>query len=425
MIENSRGEMIESDFNRKQTGLYRVDARRNKSLLGAFASTVRFIMSDPATSKPAYRKVVAALVESEERYRVLVEGVRRYAIFMLDPKGIIVTWNRGIFELLGYNREEVVGQCGSMVFNKKDQAAGTFKTELASAKRSGESLTERTNVHKDGSELQVHDTVSALFDAGGDLIGFAKVARAIEGSNGESRVDSNDVELAKALAVIAVEVEHRRQLEAQLLTAIEQERERLGRDLHDDLSQRLAAMSMMLDTTLRTARVSKTGRTDLVKINKLLADAVGVARNLSRGLHPVTLTTQGLPVALEELATRVPTGIDFKWPRSERLSLKKSVALHIYRIAEEAVGNAIRHSGAKKISIELKSTSPEKGILTISDNGNGFRQKSGAPGMGLQNMKYRAGVIGGTVTVSSVSGRGTRVDCSFPIRRSVTKNGTR
>ena len=59
-------------------------------------------MSNPITAKPSYRKVVAALVESEERYRTLVEGVRRYAIFMLNPKGIIMTWNRGIYELLGY-----------------------------------------------------------------------------------------------------------------------------------------------------------------------------------------------------------------------------------------------------------------------------------------------------------------------------------
>ena len=90
-------------------------------------------MSNPITAKPSYRKVVAALVESEERYRTLVEGVKRYAIFMLNPKGIIMTWNRGIYELLGYSREEVVGRSGGMVFNKKDRAAGTFEKDLACA----------------------------------------------------------------------------------------------------------------------------------------------------------------------------------------------------------------------------------------------------------------------------------------------------
>jgi PAS domain S-box-containing protein len=125
-------------------------------------------------------RVVAALVESEQRYRILVEGVRRYAIFMLDPKGIITTWNRVIYELLGYSREEVVGQSGAIVFNSKDRAAGTFKKELALAKRSGESVAVHSAVRKDGTELQVHDTATALFDSAGALIGFAKVARAID-----------------------------------------------------------------------------------------------------------------------------------------------------------------------------------------------------------------------------------------------------
>jgi signal transduction histidine kinase len=129
------------------------------------------------------------------------------------------------------------------------------------------------------------------------------------------------------------------------------------------------------------------------------------------------LTNQGLPAALEELAARVPTHVEFSWPRTERLNLKKSVALHVYRIAEEAVGNAIRHSGAHKIKIALKSTSPGKGILTIRDNGKGFRQNSTSPGMGLQNMKYRASVIGGTLTISTGLHRGTRVECTLPIRQ--------
>jgi len=379
-------------------------------------------MKHPFTAKPSYRKVVAALVESEERYRTLVEGVRRYAIFMLNPKGMIMTWNRGIYELLGYSREEVVGRSGGMVFNKKDRVAGTFEKELACATRTGESVSVRTNLHKNGSELQVHDTVSALFDTAGVLIGFAKVARAIDNNKNGFDADPSGVELAKALAVIAVEVEHRRRLEEQLLTAIEQERERLGRDLHDDLSQRLAAAGVTLQMIVKELPNGTPGRTQLEKVGKSLVDAIGVARNLSRGLHPVTLTNQGLPAALEELAARVPTHVEFTWPRTERLDLKKSVALHVYRIAEEAVGNATRHSRANKIKIALKSTSPGKGILTIRDNGKGFRQNSASRGMGLQNMKYRASVIGGTLTISTGLHRGTLVECTLPIRQKVTKS---
>ena len=94
-------------------------------------------MTSDATPKPSYRRVVAALAESEDRYRVLVESVRQYAIFMLDAMGIVITWNRGIYELLGYYREEIVGQSGAMLFNAADRAAGVFKEELERAERSG------------------------------------------------------------------------------------------------------------------------------------------------------------------------------------------------------------------------------------------------------------------------------------------------
>jgi PAS domain S-box-containing protein len=363
-------------------------------------------------SDQTYRPVVAALAESEERFRTLVEGVRRYAIFMLDPKGIIVTWNRGIDELLGYAREDVVGQSGAMVFNAADRRAGLFKRELAEAKRSGESILEHLNTRKDGSEIAVHDTTTSLFKSDGTLLGFAKVTRALE-----SPADAAALELAKALATLQVEVEHRRRLEVQLLTAVEEERQRLGRDLHDDLSQRLAGIAVMLGSLGK--QVERRDAADGAKIYKIasaLNDAVALARNLSRGMHPVTLVNEGLPAALAELADGVPLAVEFKWPRSARLDLEPSVALHVYRITEEAVGNAIRHSGASKIAIALQMKAKRYVVLTIADNGKGFAGRGLRDGMGLQNMHYRARAIGGTVEVTSTERRGTCVTCTLPLR---------
>jgi len=373
-------------------------------------------MADLRGSKPSYRKVVAALAESEERYRVLVEGVRQYAIFMLNPEGFILTWNRGIQELLGYTREEIVGQSGEIIFSAADRATGAFKKELAQAKRSGESIKEHLNCHKDGTEVRVHDTTTSLLNADGRLIGFAKVSRRSNlPPNPEAEATAQ--ELAQALATIGVEVEHRRRLEAKLLTAVEEERQRLGRDLHDELSQRLAAIALMTHTLAKEGKGrSALDRKKIRAVGDMLSEAVGVARNLSRGLHPLTLTKQGLPAALAELAERVPKEVQFSWPKSKRLELDQSVALHVYRIAEEAMANALKHSKASKITIKLQMLSARKVALSIADNGKGFRRASGFEGMGLQNMKYRAGVISGSLEITSTPHQGTLVKVTFPLR---------
>jgi len=371
-------------------------------------------MADLPTPRPAYRKVVAALAESEDRYRMLVEGVRRYAIFMLDPAGIVLTWNRGMQELLGYNREEIVGQSGAVVFS----ARVAFRKELAQAKGSGESIAEHLNIRRDGGKIRVHDTTTSLRNSKGRLIGFAKVVRYIDSSN-DRKDDDAAIELAKALARVAVEVEHRRRLEAQLLTAVEQERERLGRDLHDDLSQRLAGAALMTRTLAKELKGRSTADREKARaLGDLLAEATNVARNLARGLHPITLTANGLPKALEELAARVPQNVRFNWPTSKKLDLDPSVALHVYRIAEEAVGNAVRHAQAKSITIELHTTPGRKIALTITDDGNGFGKRLGPEGMGLQNMRYRARVIRGILKIASAPKRGTVVTCTLPIPRS-------
>ena len=374
-------------------------------------------MTALATPKPQYRKVVAALAESEERYRVLVEAVRRYAIFMLNPKGTIMTWNAGVRELLGYERDDIVGKSGALVFKATDRAVGTFKRELAQAKRLGESSAEHAAIRKDGTEVRIHETTTALHAAEGALIGFAKVSRFADPAR-EPAAELAATELAKALAALHLEVQHRRQLETQLLNAVEEERQRLGRDLHDDLSQRLVALGMIVRTLEKQLKLaSPENREKLQLVGELLSEATGVARNLSRGLQPVTLNTQGLPAALAELAARVPQHVKFSWPESERLNLEQAVALHVYRIAEEALTNSIKHAEADKIRIELQSLSRRRVALTITDNGKGFIESVEDGGMGLQNMKYRAGAIGGALKIASTPGKGTIIRCTVPVRR--------
>jgi signal transduction histidine kinase len=219
-----------------------------------------------------------------------------------------------------------------------------------------------------------------------------------------------DSRLAAALAALKSEVRHRRSLEAELLTAVEAERQRIGQDLHDDLCQRLGAAALIIDSLAkRVAQKDRDLGAEVATVPPLIVETIESCRRLARGLHPVTLASRGLPAALEELSSRVPVNVHFQWPRTERIALEPSVALHLYRIAEEAVGNAVKHSGANTITIELNVVSGYP-VLVISDDGKGFKETT-SKGMGLHNMQYRANVIGAELTVRPRDGGGTRVSC--------------
>jgi len=146
----------------------------------------------------------------------------------------------------------------------------------------------------------------------------------------------------------------------------------------------------------------------------LINDTIESCRDLARGLHPTTLAQNGLPAALEELASRMPGGIKFRWPEGKRIALEPSVALHLYRITEEAVQNAVKHSRATSINVELDVLA-RRAVLVISDDGKGFDENLTTNGMGLQNMRYRAGAIGAELTIARRKGGGTRVRCRLPI----------
>jgi len=203
-------------------------------------------------------------------------------------------------------------------------------------------------------------------------------------------------------------------LEIELLTAVETERQRIGQDLHDDLCQRLSAIALLSGSLAKEASaLDKTLGEKLGKIPSLIVETIGSCRNIARGLHPVTLASAGLPAALEELATRVPVDVKFHWPHSERIDFEPMLALHLYRIAEEAVTNAVKHAGAKRITIGLAILAGRP-VLEIADDGKGIGQKLKTEGMGLRNMQYRADVIGGELTLEARKGGGTCVRCTLP-----------
>ena len=216
-------------------------------------------------------------------------------------------------------------------------------------------------------------------------------------------------------------LEKSRQLEGEIISISERERQRIGRDLHDGLCQYLAAISFTADWLRRDLHDESHPRTGTAgEIMDLLQDAITRAREMARGLSPVDRDEGGLEAALEELAASTArlTGVACSFLCDEPTLVRDNVlAVHLFRIAQEAINNALRHGRAKTVIIALEASHGEL-VLRVSDDGTGFdptRRDRG--GMGLNIMRYRTDAVGGTLEIYSNVPTGTVVACtiSYPV----------
>lgn len=215
--------------------------------------------------------------------------------------------------------------------------------------------------------------------------------------------------------VVLHDITDRKRLEKEVLEISEREQRRIGRDLHDGLCQILSSAKFsvgLLEQRLRERGAAEAGAAG--RIESLLGTAIQEARSLARGLHPVSLDEGGLTGALQELAATAAElhGISCRCRFSAPISIRDhAVANHLYRIAQEALANAIKHGKASTVSIHLDKFQHQL-ALTIHDNGVGLppnaRERSG---MGLRTMEHRAHIIGGILQVHRRRHRGTTVAC--------------
>lgn len=200
-------------------------------------------------------------------------------------------------------------------------------------------------------------------------------------------------------------------LERQVIAASQEERARIGQDLHDGLCSHLSGVEL-LTTALqkRLEQKSPEEATQLGMIRGLIKEAIGKTGQLARGLYPVHLNDQGLQAAIEELMTEVesafPTVRCSLSYRFNEQDVEISVATHIYYIVREAVFNGVRHGDADRIDI-LFSQHNGRYTITVTDNGSGFEETTTRKGLGLHTMKYRAKGIGAELLVESEVDAGT------------------
>jgi PAS domain S-box-containing protein len=232
-------------------------------------------------------------------------------------------------------------------------------------------------------------------------------------------VETRTVELREAIEQLMGEIEGRKQLEREILDISERERRRLGEELHDSLGQQLTGIAFMIKVLeQKLAETSPNEVADVEEIAKLVGQATDQARGLARGLHPMGLGAESLMSSLEELArqTRELIGVRCFFRCDEAVKVDDAdMAVHLYRIVQEAITNAIKHGRAKNIEIVL-ACGEDKCMLKVKSDGRDFPKEFEArnTGMGLQIMDHRVDLIGGSLDVHAGDEGGTILTCTFP-----------
>jgi PAS domain S-box-containing protein len=220
---------------------------------------------------------------------------------------------------------------------------------------------------------------------------------------------------------VFTDVTERRQLEREILEIAGREQLRIGSDLHDGLGQDLTGVALMLRSVVAQLRKENSAaRTDVEDIISLVNGAIESTRAMARGLAPVGADRGGLIAGLQSMAVRgmerYGVRAHFNTSLKEPLTLDDAAATHLYRIAQEAFTNAIRHGRVTQVTIDLATA---EGTLTLSvqDNGRGFDERNASNnGLGLKLMRYRAQMLGGDVTIANNKGGGVVVRCTCPHR---------
>ena len=360
---------------------------------------------------------------------MLVEQVQDYAIFTMDAQGRITTWNAGAERIKGYKAAEIIGRHYSTFFPPEDVASGKPQRILATAARDGKAEQEGWRVRKDGSRLWVSALVTAIHDEEGNLLGFSKITRDVtERMRHNEALQKEIAEKEQAREELVRSENSLRQLSLELLRTQDEERRRIGREMHDSIGQYLSALKMKLGLLdARNPDLDAQSRRDLQQCSTVLEECVREVRTISYLLYPPMLEEMGLKSAInwfiEGFRQRSGIRVNFTAPHSlERPS--RDVELALFRVLQESLNNVHKHSGASLVDIQL---SGENGTIDLSvrDYGKGLpdaiasgrRPQSSLFGIGLRGMNERMRQLGGRLAISSAS-PGTLMRASVPARKS-------
>jgi PAS domain S-box-containing protein len=347
----------------------------------------------------ARNRAVGDLRESEARFRLFVESVQDYALFQLDPKGLISSWNVGAERLLGYTEEEIIGQHFERIFTPVDADAGSPQAEIENARTKGTSLDERWHVRKDGSIFFANGVLAAIRDSSGHLRGFSKIMRDItEARRAEIRLKDQEQKLRASLAekeALLKEIHHRVKNNLQIIASL--------LDLQSEFLEEADTKDVLLEMKTRVRSIAA--------IHELLYAAKDFSRIEFRRF--VEKLAQDVIAVHRQHAAQVEIKID-----AESALLDMTQAVPCGLIVNELLTNSLKHAfpDGRPGKIDVSFGSDQSGWrLEVNDNGIGLHadiDPENVNSMGLQLVQLLVQQLSGSLHV--VRDSGTRFIIIFP-----------
>ncbi len=340
------------------------------------------------------KKIEEKLKESERRYRSLFQLANdQILVFQIgedyQAKSFLEV-NDTACNMLGYSRKELLQKS---IYDIATTETEKIEQRIKEVLRKGEAVFEARHITKEGDIIPLELSLSSFSYDG--LSTFIAIGRDLRG---------------------------RQKLEKEILNISEMERQRIGQDLHDDLGQLLSVAKLKAESLQKQIKSGKRAEVnDVEEIVDLINTVSEHARTLSHGLVPPNIESEGLNYALQELMRQLSTLHDvnlcYKGSSEDLSFIDSDSAVHLFRIAQEAINNAIKHANAQDVEVDLFSS---EGHLTlrIKDNGSGFiKSETMSNEIGLRSMKYRARIIGGDLEINTQKGIGTSVVCRIPVNQ--------
>lgn len=344
---------------------------------------------------------VVSLKGGEPNYRLLVEAMSEGAA-TLSRRGMVLYCNRGFADLISMPPGKVVGLALQSLVAEGER--DRFETLLTNAWKSV-AKAEFCLRCTDGNLLPVHLSLNRLRGFKGEVLGMV-----ITDLREQKSKQAEEIKQAQAMRRLILE---------RTLSAQEEERRRIARELHDEAGQLLTALLVGLRTledVRKLAAVKEQGQ----RLREIAAQAIDEVDRLARGLHPTVLDDHGLGVALSryvaEYATNYNIAVNLTLGDLESSGFSSQVQITLYRIIQEALTNVARHSGAKTVEIRFKNSATAVEVEVV-DDGCGFDAETvtvSSHRLGIQSMRERAAMIGGTVSFISRR-KGTKVLVQVPL----------